>query len=400
MSEILTIRLNNDPLESIPWMVWSTSQQQVIASGNADRLAQLTAYAKDREVVILADSTALTLTSIAIPPGANRQLENVLPFLLEDELAQDVSQLHICVLEKLDDMAHVAIIEHRLMQTWLADLSQAGLATKRVIPDCLCLPLEEQGYSAALLNERWIVRTAKTSGFAAEADWLPILLTTIQDKQAAGLPPIYSYSPLPNGAGENWQEKPAMLVMEILSQGCGANQFNLLTGPYKPTNQWAKYFRYARELVVAITLLLLVSVVEQVIQTSRMEAEAKAINSQINQAVRSVLPQNQRIPTTSYMRRLLETELSRLSGANSELSFLTILAQIAPALKQVAGIELTAIDYDAKNGQIKFDAQGRDFADFEKLRAALAQSFSTELGRLNKNDKNIVTGAFVLKKEQ
>ncbi|MGL5291734.1 MAG: type II secretion system protein GspL, partial [Vibrionaceae bacterium] len=140
MSEILAIRLNNDPDESIPWLVWSPIQKEIIASGDTEHLTKLTSYAKDREVIVIADSSAMTLTEVAIPPGSERQLENVLPFLLEDELAQDVSHTHIALLDKSHGMAKVAIIEHKIMQGWLAALTQAELNPKAILPDCLCLP--------------------------------------------------------------------------------------------------------------------------------------------------------------------------------------------------------------------------------------------------------------------
>ncbi len=154
MSEILTIRLNSDPQELIPWLVWSPAQQAVIASGEAETLTQLADYATERDVVALADSAALTLTSVTIPAGSERQLETVLPFLLEDDLAQDVDLLHLALLAKQGDRAEVAIVEHRIMQRWLEELGDAGLVLRRLVPDCLCLPLHDEGFSAAKLNQR------------------------------------------------------------------------------------------------------------------------------------------------------------------------------------------------------------------------------------------------------
>lgn len=56
MSEFLTVRLNSQPDSQIHWAVWSTSQQEVIASGelnNLDQLADIKEYAQQRVTLLM-----------------------------------------------------------------------------------------------------------------------------------------------------------------------------------------------------------------------------------------------------------------------------------------------------------------------------------------------------------
>ena len=103
MSEFLTVRLSSQQDAEIPWLVWSTQQQEVIASGEIsgwEQLSQLSSYAAERATIVLLAASDLVLTEVAIPSGAARRLESMLPYLIEDEIAQDVDELHFSILHK------------------------------------------------------------------------------------------------------------------------------------------------------------------------------------------------------------------------------------------------------------------------------------------------------------
>lgn len=103
MNEFLIVRLSNDTSSAIQWIVWSEQQKEVIACGELadwDAVPELAAYAENRRTLVLLSASSLVLTEVEIPAGASRQFEGMLPFLLEDDLAQDVEQLHFSVLHK------------------------------------------------------------------------------------------------------------------------------------------------------------------------------------------------------------------------------------------------------------------------------------------------------------
>lgn len=400
MSEILTIRLNSDPQESIPWLVWTLSSQEVIASGEAENLAQLTEYAREREVIVLADSSALTLTSVAIPSGSERQLETVLPFLLEDDIAQDVTHAHVSLLNKQAGQAYVAVVDHRVMQGWLSALTEAGITARRLIPDCLCLPFVEETVSAVMLNGRWLLRSAEALGGSVDESWLSVWDKGLNDNvgNEDNEHSVVSYSSLPKDVGDNWRCEPAELVMLLLAQGAMGNTFNIISGRYKPQNQYYKLLQPWRNAAIAAAVLLCVFGAGKVTDIYQMESKAEEYRTQSENQVRKLMPQIKRIPTTSYMKRLLEGELARFSGSSVKTGLLIWLEEIAPILSSVSSIELDAVRFDQQRGELRLNSSGKDFADFEKLREAFSVKYKTELGQLNR-DENIVTGAFVLKKE-
>ncbi len=430
MGEILTIRLSSELNEPIPWLLWSPIQQGVVSSGEVETVSQLSGYAKEREVILLVDSSSITLTSVAIPAGSERQLDAVLPFLLEDELAQDVMQVHVALLKKEKELAHVAVVEHKQMQFWLGALAEVGIFPRHLIPDCLCLPLQAPDFSAALLYDKWLLRSSETTGGAAEEAWLPVWLDSLgfgqpkaqmvqtplenqenlesqEDKENSDVPrvketpvdnvpvQVISFSGLPQSHNENWQLEQVDSLFSVLAQGAITSPFNLLVGRYKPQSQLSKHLKPWRGAAFAGVLLMLVWGGESIFSIYQTEKQVELYKAQITEQVTAMFPDNRRIPTTSFMKRLFEEDIKRLSGASTKEGYLPWLAEVAPLIKEVSTIKLDAIRFDRERGEMRLNMRGSDFADFEKLREMFSRKYKTELGQL-KRDAAVVTGAFVL----
>ncbi|MEH6454134.1 MAG: type II secretion system protein GspL, partial [Psychromonas sp.] len=148
MTERLIIRLASNASQKNHWLIWSDSEGEIIASGevdNANQLALLTDKAVQRYVICLLPNIDVVIKQIPINGSFNRQMQQALPYLVEEELASDVEQLHFHVIAKQTDSVHVAICEKQKMQTWLEWLDEAGIACSQFIPEGLSLPVPIDG---------------------------------------------------------------------------------------------------------------------------------------------------------------------------------------------------------------------------------------------------------------
>lgn len=415
MSEFLTIRLSSRPEQPVQWLVWSPQQKEVIASGQLASLAQLnelTEYAAQRPVFALIPTGDVLLTEVAIPAGSGRQLAAVLPYLLEEELAQDVDSLHVHLLKRDGNTAHVAVVEHRKVQAWLTALNEAGIEVKKLLPDCLCLPLFSDSYSAAELEGQWLIRQSEALGICAEASWLdawllaqkvPIAAEVVGDEtedSEAEAPTllIRHYTPAPQGAPGKWQAQTPELVMQLLALGAESSKANLLSGPYTQQAAWRKHLKPWRKVAIAAGLVLVAVVAEHVVSVQRMESQALAYKAESERIFRQVLPQYKRVPSQSYLKRQMNSELARLGGADSEQGLLPWLAQLKPALSKVSQLTVQNLKYDQNRDELRFQASAAEFQHFEQLRTLLAEKFEVQQGQLNK-EGNQVTGAVVLRRK-
>jgi general secretion pathway protein L len=150
-----------------------------------------------------------------------------------------------------------------------------------------------------------------------------------------------------------------------------------------------------RKAAIAAGVLLVVLMGQYLLEIQRYESQASAYRAESERIFRDLTGKS-RIPTTSYLRREMESEIARLSGGAGEDSLLNWFANLSSSLGARPAIELQSIRFDSSRGEVRLVAQGADFESFEKARTALAERFDVEQGPLNRNQE-VVTGTFTIK---
>ncbi|MGF1847594.1 type II secretion system protein GspL [Vibrio lentus] len=409
MSEFLTVRLSSEPQSPVPWLVWSTSQQEVIASGELsswEQLDELTPYAEKRSCIALLPGNECLIKRVEIPKGAARQFDSMLPFLLEDEVAQDIEDLHLTILDKDASHATVCGVDREWLKHALELFREANIIFRKVLPDTLAVPFEEQGISALQIDQHWLLRQGHYQAVSISEAWLPMFLQSDwvvagEEEQATT---IFSYTAMPSDdvqqqSGVEWQAKPAELVMSLLSQQAITSSVNLLTGTFKTKSSFSKYWRVWQKVAIAACLLVAVIVTQQVLKVQQYEAQAEAYRAESERIFRAVLPGKQRIPTISYLKRQMNDEAKKYGGSGDGDSLLGWLALLPETLGQVKSIEVESIRYDGNRSEVRLQAKSSDFQHFETARVKLEEKFVVEQGPLNRNG-NAVFGSFTLKPHQ
>ncbi|MDA0153956.1 type II secretion system protein GspL [Vibrio sp. Makdt] len=409
MSEFLTVRLSSEPQSPVQWLVWSTSQQEVIASGELsswEQLDELTPYAEKRSCIALLPGNECLIKRVEIPKGAARQFDSMLPFLLEDEVAQDIEDLHLTILDKDATHATVCGVEREWLKQALEQFREANIVFRKVLPDTLAVPFEEQGISALQIDQHWLLRQGNYQAVSISEAWLPMFLQSdwvvVDDEEKPAT--IFSYTSMPSDdvqqqSGVEWQAKPAELVMSLLSQQAITSSVNLLTGTFKTKSSFSKYWRVWQKVAIAACLLVAVIVTQQVLKVQQYEAQAEAYRMESERIFRTVLPGKQRIPTVSYLKRQMNDEAKKYGGSGDGDSLLGWLALLPETLGQVKSIEVESIRYDGNRSEVRLQAKSSDFQNFETARVKLEEKFTVEQGPLNRNG-DAVFGSFTLKPRQ
>lgn len=399
MSEFLTVRLSRQIDKPVHWLVWSTGQQEVIASGrlgNHSELGELSVYAQRRTTIVLVDSGDVMLSEVAIPPGAGRQLDSMLPYLMEDDIAQDVDQLHFHLLRKSGDKAQVAVLDSGYLRRLLERFTAVGIEVKKVLPDVLALPELPDAISALQLDQQWLLRKPGYAGLSLEASLLPFCIASEWRGGAENPLPLVSYTPPPQGAGDEWQVAEPELVMGLLARGAIASPVNLLSGAFKPHSSLLRYLKLWRNAGVMALLLLLVLSGQNLIQIRQSEAQADSYRQESERIFRSVMVGRQKIPTVSYLKRQMSDEERRLSAGSSDAGMLASLVAMQQVLGSQPTIRFTALKYDARRDELRIDVEMNDFQAFEQVRTRLADIFSVTQGPLDREGDK-VSGSFVLR---
>lgn len=404
LSEFLTVRLSRDPQSPIRWLVWSTSQNEIIASGeisSSEQLIELSAYAEQRTTLLLLDSRDVLLIEADIPVGAARKVDSMLPYLLEDDIAQDVEELHFSIMNKSANTVQVAAIDKAYLSECLQAFIAVGIDVNKVLPEALALPILDNKVSALKMDSQWLFRKSEYQSTSISQEWLPTFLDSNWCNNEDERYIVQSYNEIPESQQDNlnWTVVEPELAMELLTKGAITSPINLLSGTFKPQSSILKNLKVWKKVAIAASFFLVVFTVQQYLQVSKFEQQASAYRNESERIFRTIFPNKKRIPTVSYLKRQMTDEENALTNSGSGTSVLDWLSLLPEALKNQESVNISNIRYDAKRGEIRLEASMDDFQSFEVVKTKLAEKFVVNQGPLARKE-NRVSGSFVLRRKQ
>ena len=390
MSEQLVVRLGSDSNQAVHWLVWSTTEREIIASGvlnNASALSELTVRAGSRAVIALVPSSDISFRQVELPGRLTKQMLNALPYMLEQELSSDIDKLHFAVVDKSANQVMVAILSHDKMQMWQGWLEQAELQCQQFIPDVLTLPLAQEGWSAVQLADQWLIRQGKAQGLCIESALLPwVLMGADTDaNSAASTAPqlITSYSDITDMTGANWQQAELELPLQLCAQGAIANSINLLQGRYKIAPVENVAWRLWRGTALVAGLAAVMIFTHQFIELKQLQQQQAALDNDIKQVYKTVFkPKTMRL-NSRLVKKQMQSRLAQLQGGGGDSGFLVTLSQLASAFQQAPSIKPVTMRYDSKQGSLRILANASDFQAFDQFKTTIATRFNVTQGTLS-----------------
>lgn len=405
MSEFLIVRLSSQREVPISWWIGSNQHQDVLASGELSdetQFSQLTSQAEQRTVIVLLAASDVVLSEVAIPKGSARQLESMLPYLLEDELAQEAETLHWTLLAREGASAFVCGVDRAWLKGQLDALRACSMNVTKVLPDVLAVPLNEAEMRAIPFGAQWLVRKGEYQGISLAADWLPLLVDSAWAQRDGQTLPLRVESEAPldwlaaHSETLDWRSETLQPVMPRLTQQAILSKVNLLSGEFKPQSSWLAVWRIWRPAAVAAGVLCAAVIAHALLLTQHYTAQAQQYRAESERIVRTLLPERSKIPTTSYLQRLLNQEEQRLAGGNTDSALLVMVDKLASSLVTKSGVTIQALAYDGSRDEVRLQIQAQDFSALEQISAQLARQFQVEQGQVTRAN-NIVNGTFVLK---
>lgn len=389
--EQLIVRLGSDDTSPVFWLVWSTSESEVIASGvlpDASQLSSLAERAGQRAIIALVPTSDVLLKWVTLPVRANRKVLNAIPFMLEEEVSEDIGELFFATGPKQGNEQAVAIVRHTQMQTWQQQLKSAGLFCDRVLPDVLAVPAHSEGMSLLCLNDQVLVREDEWKGFQGEADWIVPALAHAT-KQSETQVNIFNYSDLSLHAVPNAkvEAQTLELPMAVLAQQALASSFNLFQGDYKAKKQARGTWKKWGVAAVLAMLALITTLVDKGLALHTLKTQNASVTQQIDDAVKAGFPN---MGAYRDLRRKINSELAKLEQGGGGTSFLIMLSQLEPAFSQ-SKIKPQTLRYDGGRSEIRMQALANNFEALEQFKRAAEQSgFAVEQGAINNRPEGVM----------
>ena len=382
MADWLLLRLPRASGEPASWLV--ADARGAPAGPPQDGPLTLAApRAAGRRVCVLVPGADVLLAEPDVPVKAGAKLQQLVPYALEEHLADDIDDLHFAIGKRAGESsrAPVAVVARALLDEWLAMLHAGGIEPEAIYADSELLP-HNPGQAVVLLEEDAVfVRSPGASPVTLPADALAEALEIAQsgaDGAATGARGLILYT----GAAE-WQRHSAQIEaarahfdgikIQLLTGGPlalfaqqlpAATPINLLQGTYSPTAARAVGLRAWRVAAILLVSLISLHLAGKLGELQLLKNREHQVDASIRDTFHTAMPGD---PNTLDARRRMEQRLNAARGAGGGL--LPALQALAQARDATPGMSVQALQFHA--GALDMKLSAPDAASLDRVSQAL-----------------------------
>lgn len=343
-------------------------------------LSEVIALGVGRRVVVFVPSADVRLTSITVPARQPAKILAAAPYVLEDQLADDVETLHFALGSRLPGGAHaIAIVAQQRMAEWLAPFVEQGVRINAMVPETLALPWLENGPISVLPDDgQMIVRNGACSGFSCVAEDLELFLQLAQGDEQRPLRIIVTRD---DDRDYTKLERPVELIpgfadpLEALVRSwTPAQSIELLQGQYSQREDLDRFWRPWKLAAQLAAAAILIGVAANAVDAFRLKRQVDAQQAANETQFHSLFPRETRIVD---LQAQLDQQLRALRASAGGGSLFQLMQSAAMGLAATPGLTLKGAQF--REGALYLDLSGTDLQVLERLRSWFAGHHSARL---------------------
>ena len=346
-------------------------------------LAESAEALEGRNPYVFVSGLSVLMTRIRLPAQNRQRLLKAVRYAMEEQLAQDVENLHFAIAARdADGRVPVIAVARQTLDEWLARMTAVGVRPRALIPETLGLPWSPGEWSVFTEGETGLVRTGVCTGFAVDADNLEVMLQTLCQRNDADVQRVrfmgYTRALAPEPELNDLEcivdEQPRLPLVQMASRLPGeldpARTLNLLQNDYSIREQWGKAFRPWRAAAVLLVLWGLLQGGLVFMERQSLEAEAVALWNEAGAIFKGSFPQVRKIVDP---RVQMERQLASLRGSSGEggNGFIGVISSIGPVLGADATLRIRALTF--REGRVSLDLSVPDLQLLETLKENMAR---------------------------
>lgn len=335
------------------WLRMDETNGEIIDRGETLDLKALCLPSALEPCDILLRGDLVGCRKVTMPEMSSATALTAAPAMIEEDVAVDVDALH-CVAMPADATGKRLLgwIDRAQVDAVLADLHAAGLRPERMAADYCGLAVVEGQARYAALGDLILVAGIDVAPFAVQANLMPRIAGSV------GL------------ADVAWQDLPAIDASDLLAgymRNDSTHVLNLMQGHYRPRYAMAGNASAWWRVALAAGLAAAAATAWCIADGIAANRERDVALLQMDQTYRELFPGQRIVNAPVQMRNALQAH--RAAGSNFD--YFALAARVYTATREVAGVGIDTLRFDAVNGSLKLTVAAADFGQLESLRGRL-----------------------------
>ena len=382
MSDWLLLRLPHAGAELATWLVVD-ARGAPLGPPQSGPLALAAARAPGRRASVLVGGADVLLAAPEVPVKAGAKLQQLVPYALEEHLAENIEDLHFALGKRSGESPRVpvAVVARGLLDAWLAELRGAGIEPDAIYADSELLPANP-GQAVALLEADAVsVRAPGGTPVTLPSDALSEALEIARagtESGATGGRGLILYT----GAAE-WHQHSAQveaarpyfdgIKVQLLAGGPLAlfaqqlpstSAINLLQGEYAPVSSRGVGLKAWRVAAILLASLIGLHVVGKAAELQFLKRHEHQLDASIRDTFRSSMHTE---ASAADARRLMEKRLAGGRGAGGGL--LPALQALVQARDAAPGTSVQSLNFHT--GELEMKLSAPDASSLDRLSQSL-----------------------------
>lgn len=393
MAEYFVLRLGLKSSEAVEWIVVDDSGTRRSHSVTGS-LSDAAKDAGGRPVIVLVPGTEVLTTSVDIPVRRGTRLNAALPFALEENLAEDVENLHFAAGPRRESgVRPVAVVGRAKLDEWLQQLREAGIDPAQLVAENYGLARIPGTWSILIADDCVMFNDGADTEYVMQgvlpSDTLVAagLLSDRQDEDRdendnPGHLIVYCDPADEERFSHDWialRQELHSVDINLLPDGvlprlavtvASGNGVNLLQGDYGTKTDYRSQFRPWRNAAMLLIGLLVVSLIAKGVDIYRLTQEEATLQAQFAEEYRQIRPGDSReiLDPVNAVKSIKQG----MGTATGPQVFLPSLRQLSDAMAENKAATIETISYRA--GVVDARITSPDVATLDNIQKSVSAS--------------------------
>jgi general secretion pathway protein L len=377
---------------------------QVLCLPEAFQQAAISQLEGDMDVTVLLPGELAILNCVQLPARSQRQALQALPFVVEEQLADDIEKVHLSVGHRLDDGRWpVLVVDLAIMASLMDICDQTNLRLKAIYVDAQMLPASNGRLSILMHDDRVLFHSSQAAAVfdhATAASMIHFLLGEsvvshvqiqfqAENEQQALLAQQLSTEFSALGETQVAMEATVVPMLAASLLPANASAINLLQGRFTVRQVSSRLPWW--QMAAAMALFLWIGQLAlQIGSGGYFNYQANRLEQSAEEQYRKLFPDARHV---SNPRKRLEARL--LEGANTagENSFARLFSSSVQALNSLPdheGLTIEELRYESEQGQLELELKASSIDQLDQLKQALGKlGLSGRISSANDSDGSI-----------